>query len=183
MIKINLLPTDKVRKVKKKAEDRTQFVVAGGGCVLTFLFCTYFFWYVPNGKISQLQAEQTKATQELQRLQEQVKVVENYERDKKALEEKNRIIQELREKQGGPVHVLDDLSSFLPDRVWLKSFSEQNGIVDLDGSALSNADIVDYIGNLKRSAFFTDVELLESRQMTEKNIPIYSFKLKIKIRS
>ncbi|HEX9757070.1 MAG TPA: PilN domain-containing protein [Nitrospiria bacterium] len=181
MIKINLLPSEGARKVKKKNEGQAQFVIAGASVFITFLFCVYFFWYVPNGKITQLQIEHTNAQKELQKLKEQVKVVDNYESNKKVLQRKNEIIKNLRKKQSRPVHLLDDLSNKLPDRVWLKSFSESKGVISIEGKALSNSDIVDYIANLKSSQFFLDVQLEESRKTIEKNIPIYNFKLKVKM--
>ena len=181
MIKINLLQTGAIRKDKKKTEDQTQLFVVGGSTVATILLCAYVFWYVPNGTIAQLQGEQNLAQQELTRLQEQVKVVDDFEKNRKALENKNEIIRNLRKKQSGPVHVLDDLSNKLPDRVWIKSFTESNGLIKLEGNALSNADIVDYIDNLESSSYFTNVQLQESRKKMEKNIPIYSFKLRMKV--
>ena len=180
MIKINLLPSEGARKVKKKSDDQTQLVIAGGSIILTILFCFYFFWYVPKGTLEHLQAEQVRAQQELQRLKVKVKVVEDFERNTAKLRKKNQIIKNLRKAQGRPVHLLDDLSASLPDRVWLISLTEKKGEVDLVGKALSNADIVDYISNLKRFPAFQEVQLNESRTSQEKNVSIYKFKIKVK---
>jgi len=57
----------------------------------------------------------------LKEIKEKVKEVENYERDKKTYEEKIAIIQNLKKSQRGPVHVIDEISRMLPDRVWLVS--------------------------------------------------------------
>ncbi len=182
MIKINLIPPEGgKKKVKKKSAEQTQFVVAGGSTFITVLFCVYFLWYVPNGRIAQLQVEKTNAERQLQKIKEQVKVVDNFEKNKKDLQRKNKIIKDLRKKQSGPVHILDDLSHHLPDRVWLKNFSESGGIIKLTGNALSNSEIVDYIANLKGSSYFKSVKLTESRKGKEENVPVYIFKLEIKV--
>jgi type IV pilus assembly protein PilN len=95
------------------------------------------------------------------------------------LEEKNRIIGQLKKNQSGPVHLLDELSRNLPDRVWLLAMSEQGGKIDLEGRAITNSDIVDFVNNLKRSPFFKDIQIIESRQSSdnEKKISLYNFKL------
>ena len=178
MIRINLLPTGKAKRVKKRTELQTQLMLAGVSVGLTVILCGYFWWQL-NHQITVLRNERGKATKERDDLKEKVKEVENFEQNKKVLEEKNRIIAQLKKNQSGPVHLLDELSKNLPDRVWLVSMNEQGGKLDLEGRAITNADIVDFINNLKRSPFFKDVQIVESRQANdnEKKISIYNFKL------
>jgi type IV pilus assembly protein PilN len=73
---------------------------------------------------------------------------------------------------------LDDLSQSLPDRVWLTSLLEQSGKVELEGKAVTNAEIVEFINNLKASRHIREILLIESRQVTENGVPVYNFKLK-----
>ena len=178
MIRINLLPTGKGKRIKKRTELQTQLMLAGISVGLTVILCGYFWWQL-NHQITVLRNEQGKATKERDELKEKVKEVENFEQNKKVLEEKNRVIAQLKKNQSGPVHLLDELSKNLPDRVWLVSMNEQGGKIDLEGRAITNSDIVDFINNLKRSTFFKDVQIVESRQETdgEKKISLYNFKL------
>lgn len=178
MIKINLLPVPKARKIKKRAEVRSQLILTGLIFGLITIICSYF-WLDLNREYKQLQETKTKATKELAELKEKVKEVENYEQNKKSLEEKNRVIEQLKRNQSGPVHLLDEISiSLEPLKVWLVSISVQENRVDLDGKAITNSDIVEFINRLKSSKYFSDILLIESRQVIEGNIPIYSFKLK-----
>jgi type IV pilus assembly protein PilN len=178
MIRINLLPTTKAKRVKKRTELQTQLMLAGISVGLTVILCGYFWWQL-NHQISTLRNEKAKATKERDVLKEKVKEVDNFEENKKLLEEKNRIIEQLKRNQSGPVHLLDEISRNLPDRVWLVALNEQGGKIDLEGRAITNSDIVDFINNLKRSSFFKDVQIVESRQSTdnEKKIALYNFKL------
>ena len=178
MIRINLLPTGKSKRVKKRTELQTQLMLAGISMGLTVILCGYFWWQL-NHQITVLRNERGRATKERDDLKEKVKEVENFEQNKKVLEEKNRIIAQLKKNQSGPVHLLDELSRNLPDRVWLIAMNEQGGKIDLEGRAITNSDIVDFINNLKRSPFFKDVQIVESRQTTdgEKKISLYNFKL------
>jgi type IV pilus assembly protein PilN len=183
MIKINLLSIPKARKAKKQMEIQYELILAGVLIGIVVVACTYF-WYLMNSRIDRLRNEKTKANAELTVLKEKVKEVENYESNKKVLEEKNRIIEQLKKNQGAPVRLLDELSkSMEPLKIWLTTVREEGtkeggSQVEVDGKAVTNADIVQFINNLKNTKFFSDIQLIESRQAIELNVPIYSFKLK-----
>jgi type IV pilus assembly protein PilN len=177
MIRINLLPVPKARQVRAEAEARTQFIVAGSVLIVISMFCGYA-WFDLNKKINRLETEKTKVNKELNQLKEKVKEVANYEKNKESLEEKNRIIEQLKKNQSGPVHVLDEISQKLePLKLWLVSMFVRGDNVELNGRAITNSDIVEFINQLKSSEYFKDVLLVESRQVMEANIPVYSFKL------
>jgi len=178
MIKINLLPVAKARKAKKQMEIQYELILGGVLVGFVLVACGYF-WYLMDSRIDRLKDEKTKANAELTVLKEKVKEVENYENNKKILEDKNRIIEQLKKNQGAPVHLLDQLSkSMEPLKIWLTSVTEQGPQVEVDGKAITNSDIVEFINNMKGTKFFTDNQLIESRQAIESNIPIYNFKLK-----
>ena len=178
MIRINLLPLPKARKIKKRAELRSQFVLTGLLFVFIIIICSYF-WFDLNKNINRLQDTKVKTTKELAELKEKVKEVENYEENKKSLEEKNRIIEQLKKNQSGPVHLLDEISVTIePLKVWVINLSVQGNEVNIDGKAITNSDIVEFINNLKASKYFSNISLIESRQVIESGIPVYSFKLR-----
>ncbi len=178
MIKINLLPLPKARKAKKQMEVQYEFVLAGVLIGFVLVACVYF-WYLLDSRIGRLQADKHKADVELTSLKEKVKEVESYEGNKKDLEEKNRIIEQLKKNQGVPVRLLDEISrSMDPLRIWLSNITVQDSKIDIDGKAIANADIVEFINTMKNTKIFTDIQLIESRQAVELNVPIYNFKLR-----
>ncbi|MEK7825120.1 MAG: PilN domain-containing protein [Nitrospirota bacterium] len=180
MIKINLLPTKKAKRVKKEAEIQYQFF---GGMVVLFasvLVCGYL-WFSINNKINTLDKEKIDRETQLSDLKKKVKEVENYEKDKKVLEDKNRVIGQLQKNKQGPVLLLDEMAKNTPPRVWIVSLNEQGGVLDIDGKALTNIDIVEYINNLRSSKYFADLHLIESRQGSEGALEVYQFKLKSRL--
>lgn len=177
MIKINLLGAPRAKKVKKASQAQTQLIL-GVLVLLAFLAVSLYGWHWLNDKIGALTEEKQKKETELSSLKDKVKEVENLESIKKALEEKVKIIDMLKKNQSGPVHLLDELSKTLPDRVWLLSFTEQNGSVDLDGKAMSNADLVAFVWNLSHTPLFSNVQLIESRSTMEANTEVFTFKMK-----
>lgn len=177
MIHINLLSTQKVKKTKKKIEFQSQLIGAAAVIAVVVLLLGYGAWILFS-RVDSLQAERAALVTELGALQMKVKEVENFERDKKVVQEKIKVIEQLRKNQSIPVHLLDEISKSLPERVWLSNLAEQNGTIDLEGKATTNSEIVDFINNLKKSFLFRDVQILESRQHSEGTISVYSFKLK-----
>jgi type IV pilus assembly protein PilN len=176
MIKINLLPYQKAAKVRRQQALEVQFLLAGI-VFAVFVLVLGFFWWSLNQKIDELVKNRDNMTVQLEILKKKVKEVQNVEKKKKLVENKIAIIAQLKKNQQGPVHVLDELSRYLPDRVWLMSLTQKSDGFDLEGRATTNFEIVDYVNNLKLSAFISDIQLLESRQTTEGGLPIYSFKL------
>ncbi|MDH4100984.1 MAG: PilN domain-containing protein [Nitrospirota bacterium] len=178
MIRINLLPT---KKSKKAVVVEKQLIYIVAGCIAVAVILGYI-WVSLNGRISNLQDEKTRAQQMAADLKKKIKEVENYEKDKKALEEKIAIIEGLRKMQELPVHMLDEISKALPAGVWLSDLKEANAQVSLSGTAFSNDDIVAFVNNLRSSAYVADVTLLES-VMTGTTQKVYSFKMTVKLKS
>ncbi|MHB8483932.1 MAG: PilN domain-containing protein [Nitrospiria bacterium] len=177
MIKINLLGSPKATKTKKA--DLAKIQLFGGVLAIIFsVLISLYGWYWLNQKIALLTNEKTGKEKELALLKEKVKEIENLEKDKQTLQEKIRIIDQLKKNQSGPVHLLDELSQSLPDRVWVTSFSEQSGNVDLEGKAMSNAELVGFIENLSRSKYFRNIQLIESRSSSDSSMNVFTFKLK-----
>ncbi len=177
MIEINLLTPHRSKKIKRKVEIQSQLIIVVVVCVITLVICG-LVWSQLNEKVTVLQSEASGLSSELDQLKMKVAEVKNYERDKKVVQERIKVIDQLRKNQSVPVHLLDEISKSLPSRAWIVSLSEQRGKIELSGKAITNNEIVEFIDNLKRSSFFKNVQILESRRGSEGEIPIYSFRLK-----
>ena len=66
-------------------------------------------------------------------------------------------------------------------KIWLTSV-DGDAQVAINGKALTNDDIVQFIRNLQQSGYFTDVMLEESRQAPEEGLIIYQFRLKMSVK-
>jgi len=175
MTKINLLQRAKKKKKAAPASFRAilSLLFVGG-----FLVVLGYGWIFLTGTATRLRAEKSGLSKDLEVLKAQLKEVENFERDKKEVTEKIEIIRQLQRNQTIPVHLLMEISERLPERIWLTRITETAGVIDLEGKATGNGEIVDFINNLKQSTFFSNIQILESRQVIEAETPIYTFKLK-----
>lgn len=181
MIKINLLPTKRAKKtftIKLGFKPEVTFILIA---VIAVLLLEGIVWYRLSSSITTLIRDKQTLELKLNDLKQKVKEVENFEKDKKSYEEKIAIIEKLKKTQKGPVHILDEISRLLPDRVWIISLKEGDGIVNLTGAGMTNDDIVKYVNNIKASYIFNNAQLTESRQVMESNVPVYSFNLTFNI--
>jgi type IV pilus assembly protein PilN len=175
MIRINLLP--QAERVKPPTSVRGGIVVIlAAVCLVAILGLV---WLNVKMQVSDLnkEIEQTKA--ELQKYQTIAQEVEKYRTYKKSLEEKLASIDRLKAGQVGPVHMLDEVSQFLPQGVWLTSLNNSSSRLVLQGFSFSNFAIADFMTRLGKapSARFSDVDLTYSEQTKIGKVPMEKFEI------
>ncbi|MBI4698984.1 MAG: PilN domain-containing protein [Nitrospirae bacterium] len=74
------------------------------------------------------------------------------------------------------------MSAQLPSGIWLTALTEKSGMVNISGYTFSNADLVNYVQNLKSSKYLMDVSLLESKQVEVGGASLYQFKLTLRVK-
>jgi type IV pilus assembly protein PilN len=177
MIRINLLPGPKGKKAKPQYDVRAQALLGIGVLVITLAGCWWYSASLDNDLEAQQEDKQGKEKQVAQ-LKEQVKQVQDFEQKKKLLEDKNRVIDQLEQSRLGPVKVLDHVSQSLePLKVWLTKLGIASDTIELEGKALTNDDVVEFVNNLRRTDYFTGINLQESKAAVENKINVYQFRL------
>lgn len=182
MIRINLLPGPKGHKAKPQYDVRAQALLGVGMLCITLAGC---WWYSASldDEISARLAEKVDKEKRVVQLKEQVKQVSDFEARKKVLEDKNRIIDELEKSRIGPVKVLDHVSQSLePLKVWLVRVAVSGKEIDIEGRAATNDDVVEFVNNLRRTDFFSNINLQESKAAVESQLNIYQFKLGFRLK-
>ncbi|MEW5722406.1 MAG: PilN domain-containing protein [Thermodesulfobacteriota bacterium] len=174
MIRINLLP---VRAFKRKESIRKQItifvVVLAGALVLMGL--AYFQQF---SVVSTLKEQKANLEQEEKKLQEQLKSLAQFQKEKEALQEKLRIITELEEARRGPVRILDELSRIIPkDKAWLTKLDQKGTALALNGMAIDNDTVSQFLKVLKASSSVTNVELIQSQQKVINEIKVQEFSI------
>ena len=178
MIRVNLLA---VKKRKKKAKPLPSFVVSAvlitvvAACALAYL--AFYF----SAKLQSTKSRFDANTRKIAELKEKIKEVENFEKLNKTIDDKNKIIEQLRRNQKIPVMMLDEISRNLPKGVWVISMSVAGSGGSLEGFGFTNSDVVAYVDNLKGSKMLVDIYLQESKQAEVEKIPLYHFKLTFKV--
>lgn len=112
------------------------------------------------------------------------KELESFEAQQTMVKERLTTIRKLQGGRGLPVLLLDAVGQSLPKRVWLSSttLNTSNDIatMQLNGSALANEDISDFVDKLQDSVHFETVKLLGVNPSKMATVNTKSFKIDIK---
>ena len=183
MIRINLLSSGpKAKRAKPQYDVRAQALLGVGVLVITVAGCWWYSTALDSEIETMKEEKRTKETQIVQ-LKEQVKQVQDFEQKKKLLEDKNRIIDQLEKSKTGPVRVLDHVSqSIEPLKLWLTKLGMAADTIELEGKALSNDDVVEFVNNLRRTEYFTGINLQESKAAVENKVNVYQFRLAFRLK-
>jgi len=157
MIRINLLP---VRAIEAETIRRRQLNVGGAVMAVALLAMggAYFF---ETRELTRLENELTDLRSEIQSLNTKVKEVGDLETKIKDLRSKNKTFDDLSKKRVGPVRVLESLSTATPTSLWLTEFKDSGGNIVINGLAMDNQTIADFMRALASSQYFNNVDLVE----------------------
>jgi len=162
MIRINLLP---VRAARRRENIRRQVSVFALSVFLVLAVMAYVA--IDLGQtISDLNAKIQDARGELTKLQAISKQVNEIKKKLEKLEAKSNIIVMLEADRGGPVRIMDALTSLVvAEKMWLTSLTETGKKMDLAGVAMDNKTIADFMTRLEKSPYFKVVDLISSKQI------------------
>ncbi|MFN7132993.1 MAG: PilN domain-containing protein, partial [Myxococcales bacterium] len=180
---INLLPT---KAAKKQEAGKNQLILFA--LVLIGAFVGNYYWYDDRDTANeQLKGQAVVIQAEIRKLDEIIGEVKNIAKEKQALEDKLKVLDTLKRSRTGPVKMLDALSTAIPKNVWLSNMNENGSQMNLEGNALSNDDLAEFMKSLanvvwtpegmgrlvegtRRGATTSRVELSSSGQI--KDIPV-----------
>ncbi len=177
MIRINLLPV----REERRRESARQYISI---CVLSVMLLAAFISLVHikmGRKIDSLNAEIKTTQEEGNRLTAIVEDVKRYEKRKKELQEKIRIIEMLSSKKTGAVRMLDELSQNTPGKLWVNLLKWDNLKLTIKGIALDNETIARFMRNLEGSLRFSGIELIESQQNIQGEMKLESFNINCQV--
>ncbi len=177
MIRINLLPVKASRRQEAVRGELTLaailFVVLGG--VLAAMTARV------HVQVGSMRDENDRLGKEIERLKVIVGEVDKAEKLKGDLETKLKAIQDKKKQKTGPVHMLSEIADATPDRLRLVQLEENEGVLELTGTALSNDVISQFLQNLEQSPYFENVYLNQITQIDSGDIKLKDFSLNAKV--
>jgi type IV pilus assembly protein PilN len=144
MIKINLLPIRAARKREYVKQQLILFAVLLAGTLVGL----YLWWNAMDGKVIDKKKQISQAEQQIEQYKKAIGEVEKYKGLEEMLNRKLKIIDDLIRGKTGPVRVLDRLSQVIPKQVWLTKWEEKGGTVTVEGEALSNKHVGNFMSAL-----------------------------------
>jgi type IV pilus assembly protein PilN len=168
MIRINLLAVDRgpatVKKPKGAGVTAAQRVTIGAALILlsTVVTVGWWFWSLREQGIK-LDEDIASAETQANQLRSVLASVQKFETRKAQLQQRVSLIEQLRRGQTGPVHILDEMSKAMPDRLWLISMSQHGPDFTIAGQTTSLTGVSDFVANLEATKWFKrPVEIIDS---------------------
>jgi Tfp pilus assembly protein PilN len=181
MIRINLLGQVRPKSARRPVDTGAALPVVfiGAGLVLGALVLGFFYYTwqkqlnEENARIKTLQAQ--KADLEQTKLQ-----VEAFEKQKVILQQRVSTIEQLQRDRTGGQELLDMVANTVSrtENLWLTEMTRKGNTLAIEGSSASINAVANFITALKRSGYFSKVEIKESKQ-DDKNLGVQTFLFQI----
>ncbi len=174
MIRINLLP---FRKARKKENVRQQVSVF----VLLLIFLILGMSYLASAlsrKIENLDSRIKTSTQQLSELTVLTKEIDDIKKKLDTIRKKTAVIKNLERNRKSSVILLDTMTSMvIPGRMWFTSLSDISESVEINGLALDNKTVADFMIKLEGSKLFSSVNLKTLKQQAIKDVILKNFEI------
>lgn len=169
MIRINLLP---FRAARKKENIKRQISIYVLTTMLLLVGMGYTFLDF-NSELTKLKDEEKKIKAELATYEKTVKQINQLEKKIKEIKAKLTVIKRLEKGKTGPVHLLDEVAKAVPkEKLWLNSYRESKGNLQLSGTAMDNETVALFMTNLGKSEYITSVDLQNARLRNIKDLKV-----------
>lgn len=173
MIRINLLP---VRRKQKEDAARRDLLLLVAGMLVT-VGVGFLYYRVQASELARVEDRNAKIDREIKDLDRIIGEVDVLKEKERLLQQKLDVIRRLRANKTGPVHMLDELASHIPDRLWLTSLSEAGGKVQLEGVSSNNEVIATFMNRLDESPYFSQVYLVSIERTALEDLKLKKFSI------
>jgi type IV pilus assembly protein PilN len=192
MIRINLLP---YRAAQKKENIRRQisiFVLA----VIMVVGTLVYYNISLNNDIDALNTQIKNTKSMLARLEKQAKKVDEIKKAFNTLKQKTDVIKNLETNRKIAVQLLDNMTTLVAEevsasqsetsadsdskpvkRLWFTNFQENSDKINLQGIALDNKTIADFMSRLEASNLFMNVNLKTIKQQKVNELNLKNFEI------
>ena len=176
MIQVNLLPV----RSKKKKENVRQLISIYLLCVVLALCVMGFLWSSQRSQLQALERRNSQLQQEVAQYAKYDALLKDLTKKKETIDKKIEIIRDLQRDRDTIPRMLALISVELPsDKMWFEKFSLSANGVTLEGVALSNEAIAEFMRNLDSSPYIEkgSVNLTHSRQVLMRDMKLREFQV------
>ena len=166
MIRINLLAVERERARKRVVLiPAAHRVTVGATVILIGTAAVIGWWFVSlHRQSAQLDIDLAQAETETRQIRSVLEQVRKFESQKATLQQRVTLIEQLRSGQYAPVHLLDEVSKSVPDRLWLNDLKQAGADFTIAGMTDSMTAVSDFVANLEGTRWFKKpVEILDSQ--------------------
>jgi type IV pilus assembly protein PilN len=176
MTQINLLPwREELRQEQKK-----QFGLMVAMTLVLAAAIVGLIHFQMQAKIDYQLSRNRFMTQEIAKVDEEIKEIAELQKVRRSLIERMEVIQDLQASRPSIVHLFTEIVSTVPNGVYLKTLAQTGSNLLINGEAESNARVSTYMRNLSASDWLKDPNLtvIEVEDKTTNRISTFTLTVK-----
>lgn len=176
MIRINLLPFRAARKKENVRRQLSVFILS----VFFTIAALYFINVKLNSQIQHLSTKVENTKKELAKYDKINKEIAAIKKELAILSKKIEVVKKLDTNRKEPVIFLDTMTKMvIPRRMWLTSLEVKEKKIMLEGIALDNKTVADFMTRMEVSNFFDGVNLktLKQEKTKKKKLNLKKFEI------
>ncbi len=176
MTRINLLPW----REERRQEQKKQFaMMALMTCILAAAIVGLIHFQMQS-KIDYQLSRNRFLTNEIKKLDEEIKEISELQKVRRILIERMEVIQDLQGSRPSIVHLFTEIVSTVPNGVYLQTLKQTGSNLLINGEAESNARVSTYMRNLAGSEWLKEPNLsvIEIQDITVNRISTFTLTVK-----
>ncbi len=190
MIRINLLPFRKARKIENIQRQVTIFAIV----LAVIMGGMLYYNSMLKSKIKKLDAKVADIKAEISKVERQARKVDNLKKALATLNQKIEVIKDLETKRNEAVGLLKSMTEMVAEqpelsadtdakdqkpykRLWFTGFRASGDSVNISGIAVDNKTVADFMTRLEFSNQYVDVNLRTLKQQKVKSLNLKSFEI------
>lgn len=176
MIQINLLP----RRSQKRKVTVRQILLGYLLCLGTAVIVMVGLWVYQRSEISELNERLARVNEEVRQLAKYEAMLAEVTKKKEIIDKKCQIIADLQRDRDTLARLMALISAEVPaEKIWLEKLVQSASSMTLNGVALSNESIAEFMRNLESSPYIVKgtVNLTHSRQTLISNLKLREFQI------
>jgi type IV pilus assembly protein PilN len=140
-----------------------------------------FFQWELSKKKEDIAAQIAKTKNDIAHYKSLTTEVEKKKEEQKMLQYRLDIINALRKEKSSAARLLDELSIDKPEKLQLESLKKEGVKLGIEGIALDDETIANFMTNLRKSKLFRNVDLIVSEQVEQSKVKLRKFILSCEI--
>ena len=180
MIRINLMAVERGRTTRRRGIELGQKVTLVCGAIFVAVVALVVWQaFSVRGETARLDDQLRLVDEELSTMADVVDRRNQFETQSAELAQRVALIEELRNGQGGPVRMLDQVSRSLPEGVWLTELRQEGADVTIQGWATGLTVLSDLVMALESSGYFArPVEIIDGQLESQAAGEVVRFELR-----
>jgi type IV pilus assembly protein PilN len=174
MIRINLLPFRTERKKENVRRQASLFLLS----LFLVLLVLFYYNFSLNSKIKKLNNNIATTNSELTKYNEINKEIARIKKNLEILRKKMAVIAQLESDRHAPVVLMDTMTQVVvAKRMWFTDMAVQDSTVRIEGIALDEKTVADFMVRLQNSGLFSNVELKSVKRKKVEKSNLKSFQV------